>query len=130
METFYINVPKSRGTRAPDKVEIFISLFTPGKENAIKRNELTQKCVDAGLISPDTKDKDRGMRKLMAIAKRDYNIKITNDGNGEGYYIPTPKESKQLAKNNNRENKKAASIFRNNKGNKALEEDYKAERII
>lgn len=129
METFYLNVPKANGTSKPDKIEIFIGLFTPGKENAIKRGDLTQKCVDVGLINPDTVDKDRVMRKLLARAKLDYNIKITNDGDGEGYYIPTPKESMQLARNNKREDKKAVSILRNNNGNKALSEDYKAERI-
>ena len=69
------------------------------------------------------------MRKLMHKAKVDYNIKITNDGDGEGYYIPTSKESMQLARNNKREDKKAVSIFRNNKGNKALSEDYKVGRL-
>ena len=130
MKKFYIDVPKAKGTKKPDKVEIFISLFTPGKENAIKRNDLTQKCVEAGLINLDTVDKDRVMRKLLERAKLDYNIKITNDGDGEGYYIPTPKESMQLARNNKREDKKAVSIFRNNKGNKALSEDFRTERII
>ena len=129
METFFVDVPKANGTSKPDKVEIFIGLFTPGKENAIKRNDLTQKCVEAGLINPDAVDKDRVMRKLLERAKLDYNIKITNDGDGEGYYIPTPKESMQLARNNKREDKKAVSIFRNNKGNKALSEDYKAGRL-
>lgn len=130
MQKDYIYVPKAKGTSKPDKVEIFIGLFTPGKENAIKRNDLTQKCVEAGLINLDTVDKDRVMRKLLERAKLDYNIKITNDGDGEGYYIPTPKESMQLARNNKREDKKAVSIFRNNKGNKALSEDFRTERII
>ena len=129
MQKDYIYVPKAKGTSKPDKVEIFIGLFTPGKENAIKRDELTQRCVDAGLINLETVDKDRLMRKLLVRAKVDYNIKITNDGDGEGYYLPTFKESIQLAKNNNREDKKAISIFRSNKGNKALSEDYKAGRL-
>lgn len=129
METDYIYVPKVKGTRKPDKVEIFIGLFTPGKEHAIKRDELTQRCVGVGLINPNAVDKDRVMRKLLARAKVDYNIKITNDGDGEGYYLPTFKESMQLARNNKREDKKAVSIFRNNKGNKALSEDYKAGRL-
>ena len=129
METFYIDVPVARGTRKPDKVEIFISFFKPGKEHAIKRDELTQKCVDAGLIGKDTKDKDRSMRNLLKRARCDFNIKITNDGNGEGYYLPTKEESIQLAKNNSREDKKAISIFRSHKGNKALEEDYRIGRL-
>ena len=129
METFYINVPKANGTKKIDKVEEFIKLLQYGKENAIKRNDLTEKCVLAGLIDSETKDKDRAMRKLMHKAKVDYNIKITNDGKGEGYYIPTFKEYRELAKNNKREDKKAVSIFRSQKGNKQLEEDYKTEGI-
>ena len=129
METYYINVPKANGVKKVDKVEEFIKLLQYGKENAIKRNDLTEKCVLAGLIGDDTKDKDRAMRKLMQRAKIDYNIKITNDGKGEGYYIPTFKEYRELAKNNKREDKKAVSIFRSQKGNKQLEEDYKTERI-
>lgn len=129
METYYINIPKANGVKKVDKVEEFIKLLQYGKENAIKRNDLTEKCVLAGLIGDETKDKDRAMRKLMQRAKIDYNIKITNDGKGEGYYIPTFKEYRELAKNNKREDKKAVSIFRSQKGNKQLEEDYKTERI-
>lgn len=129
METYFINNPRAKGIKRPDKLEIFISLLGHGKENAIKRSDLVERCVGAGLIDKDTKDKDRSMRKLIARAKIDFNIQITNDGKGEGYYIPTFRESIQLAKNNKREDKKAVSIFRNNKGNKALSEDYKAERI-
>ena len=129
METFYIKVPRAKGIKRPDKIEVFISLLQYGKENAVKRDELTMMCVGAGLIDKETKDKDRAMRKLLARARCDYNIKITNDGKGGGYYLPTAKESIQLAKNNKREDKKAVSIFRNHKGNKALEEDYRIGRI-
>ena len=129
METYFVNVPRAKGIKRPDKVEIFVGLLGYGKENAIKRDDLTMMCVGAGLIDKETKDKDRAMRKLLARARCDYNIKITNDGKGGGYYLPTAKESIQLAKNNKREDKKAVSIFRNHKGNKALEEDYRTERI-
>lgn len=129
METYFVNVPRAKGIKRPDKVEIFVGLLGYGKENGIKRDELTMMCVGAGLIDKETKDKDRAMRKLLARARCDYNIKITNDGKGGGYYLPTAKESIQLAKNNKREDKKAVSIFRNHKGNKALEEDYRTERI-
>ena len=129
METYFINTPRAKGIKRPDKVEVFISILGHGKENAIKRTDLVERCVGAGLIDKNTKDKDRSMRKLMARAKIDFNIQITNDGKGEGYYIPTFRESIQLAKNNKREDKKAVSIFRNNKGNKALSEDYKAGRV-
>lgn len=129
METFFINTPRAKGIKRPDKLEVFISLLGHGKENAIKRSDLVERCVGAGLIDKDTKDKDRSMRKLISRAKMDFNIQITNDGKGEGYYIPTFRESIQLAKNNKREDKKAVSIFAGNKGNKALEEDYRAGRI-
>lgn len=129
METFFINTPKANGVKKIDKIEVFISLLGYGKENAIKRADLVERCVGAGIIEKDAKDKDRAMRKLMHRAKMDFNIQITNDGKGEGYYIPTFKESIQLAKNNKREDRKAVSIFAGNKGNKALEEDYRAGRI-
>ena len=129
METFFINTPKANGVKKIDKIEVFISLLGYGKENAIKRADLVERCVGAGIIEKDSKDKDRAMRKLMHRAKMDFNIQITNDGKGEGYYIPTFKESIQLAKNNKREDRKAVSIFAGNKGNKALEEDYRAGRI-
>ena len=129
METFFINTPKANGVKKIDKIEVFISLLGYGKENAIKRADLVERCVGAGIIEKDAKDKDRAMRKFMHRAKMDFNIQITNDGKGEGYYIPTFKESIQLAKNNKREDRKAVSIFAGNKGNKALAEDYRNERI-
>lgn len=122
-------VPVANGKPKPDRIDIFIGLFVPGKENAIKRDELTQRCVEAGLIGEDVKDKDRAMRNLIARVKVDYNIQITNDGDGEGYYIPTHKESVQLAKNNKRIKKHAISTLKNNKGNNALLEDYKHGRL-
>lgn len=129
MQSFYINKPIANGSHVPDKIDTFIGLFTPGKENAIKRDELTQRCVGAGLIGNDVKDKDRAMRNLIARVKVDYNVRITNDGDGEGYYIPTLKESVQLARNNKREDKRAITTFKNNRGNKALSEDYQHGRI-
>lgn len=129
MQSFYINKPIANGSHVPDRIDTFIGLFTPGKGNAIKRDELTQRCVGAGLIGNDVKDKDRAMRNLIARVKVDYNVRITNDGDGEGYYIPTLKESVQLARNNKREDRKAISTLRNNKGNKALYEDYQHGRI-
>lgn len=129
MNTFYINQPVAKGKGLPDKIDVFVGLFTPGKENAIKRDELTQRCVGAGLIGIDVKDKDRAMRNLLARVKVDYNVQITNDGDGAGYYIPTFKESVQLARNNKREDKKAISTLKGNKGNKALYDDYQHGRL-
>lgn len=125
----YMTHPPVVGKYKPDKIDIFVGLFTPGKENAIKRADLVQRCIAVGLVSNTSKDPDRDMRRLMARVKVDYNVQITNDGDGEGYYIPTHKESIQLARNNRREDKRAATTFRNNKGNKALSEDYKHGRL-
>ena len=129
MRRGYFEHPPAKGTYKPDKIDIFIGLFTPGKENAIKREDLTQRCVGAGLIGEEVKDKDRAMRNLIKRVKVDYNVKITNDGDGEGYYIPTHKESLQLARNNNRIKKHAFSTLKNNKGNDALSEDYRVGRL-
>lgn len=129
METFHIYPPAAKGNPKNDKVEVFISFFTPGKENAIKRADLTQKCVGAGLIGADVTDKDRAMRNLLQRAKVDYCISITNDGDGEGYYRPTKEEVMRLSRNNSRERKKALSTMYNDKVNNALAEDYKHGRV-
>lgn len=128
METFHIYTPMANGEHKPDKVEIFMSFFTPGKENAIKRDDLTQKCVDAGLINADVADKDRAMRNILKRAKLDYSI--TNDGDGTGYYRPTKEESKRLEKNHKRERKKGISTIVGEKYNGATLEDYKHDRMV
>ncbi len=108
-----------------------MSFIPTGKENAIKRQDLVQRCVGAGLISPNAlpMNQDRAMRKMLERAKVDYKYYVTNDGDGKGYYRPTPKDAVRLARNNKREDRKAISTMRNGKGNKALCEDYKYGRI-
>ena len=129
MEHFHIYQPVAKGKPKVDKIDIFMSFFTPGKENAIKREDLTQKCVDAGLTYAKSKEgQDRAMRKLLERAKIDYSI--TNDWDGQGYYIPTQKEAGRLDINNARIDKHAVSTFRGGKVNKALSEDYKHGRIV
>lgn len=129
METFYIYTPKATGNRSPDKVEIFVSFIKYGKENAIKRAELTKKCVEAGIISSeDEVNQDRAMRRLLNRAKVDYNISITNDGDGKGYYRPTKSDLKLLSRNNNTSKKKAISSFVGNKVNVAMEDDFRHGR--
>lgn len=130
METFYIYTPKATGNRSPDKVEIFVSFIKYGKENAIKRAELTKKCVEAGIISSeDEVNQDRAMRRLLNRAKVDYNISITNDGDGKGYYRPTKSDLKLLSRNNNTSKKKAISSFIGNKVNVAMEDDFRHGRM-
>lgn len=69
------------------------------------------------------------MRKLLAKAKIDYNISITNDGDGKGYYRPTKSDLKLLSRNNNTSKKKAISSFIGNKVNVAMEDDFRHGRM-
>lgn len=127
MHTFYINVPKANGTKKIDKIEVFANLLGFGKDEAIKREDLVERCVGAGIIGKNLKDKDRAMRILLEKARREY--VILNDGRGGGYYRPTKKELIALSKSNQRESKRAIKIFSSNKKSKALEDDYRHERI-
>lgn len=131
MHTTFMWQPVAKGKPKVDKIEVFISFLPVGKENAIKRSELVEKCVEAGLINASSSavNQDRSMRKMMERAKIDYRISVTNDGDGRGYYRPTPKDTISLSRNNDREDKKAISTFRSNKINKALEDDYKYGRF-
>ena len=121
--------PIAKGMQKVDKVEIFAELIPKGKENAIKRTDLVDKCVEVGLIKADAErdNQDRAMRKLLQKAKLDYSI--TNDGDGSGYYRPSKEDYQNLRKNNNRENKKAISTLGGLKTNKAIAEDYRVGRL-
>ena len=127
MEHCSMYKPMAKGEAKVDKVEIFAELIPKGKENAIKRDDLTLKCVESGLIGIDAVDKDRAMRNLLAKARIDYSI--TNDGDGSGYYRPSKEDYESLRKNNNRENKKAISTLGGLKTNKAIAEDYRVGRL-
>lgn len=127
MQTFHIYQPTAHGKPKVDKIDIFMSFLGFGKENAVKREDLTSKCVEAGLIGRNAKDKDRAMRNILKRAKADYSI--TNDGDGVGYYRPTQKEEKQFEQNHNRECKKAVSTLAGEKYNGAAIEDYKHGRM-
>lgn len=127
MQTFYMNVPKANGTKKIDKIEVFANLLGFGKDEAIKREDLVERCVGAGIIGKDLKDKDRSMRILLEKARREY--VILNDGRGGGYYRPTPKELVALARSNKRENSRAVNVFASTKKAKALEEDLIHGRI-
>lgn len=121
--------PVAKGTQKVDKVEIFAELIPKGKENAIKRTDLVDKCIEAGLIKADSarENQDRAMRKLLHRAKMDYCI--TNDGDGSGYYRPSKDDYQNLVKSNNREHKKAISTLGGLKTNKAMAEDYRVGRL-
>lgn len=129
VETFTMYVPLAKGTQKVDKIEVFAELIPKGKENAIKRSDLVDKCIEAGLIKADSarENQDRVMRRLLQRAKMDYSI--TNDGDGSGYYRPSKDDYKNLVKSNNREHKKAISTLGGLKTNKAMAEDYRVGRL-
>ncbi len=127
MDTFSIYKPVAKGHPTISRVDAFADLLGFGVENAIKRNDLTDRCVKAGLIDPDTVDKDRSMRNLLKRARREY--VILNDGDGKGYYRPLPKDLVNLAKSNKREKGRIAEIYMGTKMANALEEDLRHERM-
>lgn len=110
-----------------DKVEVFVNLLGFGEENAVKRNELVERCVGAGLISKDTIDKDRTMRNILKRARMEY--VILNNCDGSGYYRATPKDRNNLSRSNKRESGRAISTFAGTKVSKAYEEDINHGRI-
>ena len=71
METFYIDT--KRVERSPTQISI-VDLIPVGRENAISRNSLIEKCVVFGLIDRTKSDKDREMRRLVQKARNDYTI--------------------------------------------------------
>lgn len=131
MERFYVYTPEAKGTGKVDRIERFAELIPVGKKNAIKRSDLVDKCIEIGLISADAKrmNQDRSMRKLIERTRMDYNMSITNDGDGCGYYRPTKEDLDNLRSNNKREDKRAISTFASMKINKAYEEDLKVGRL-
>ncbi len=129
MKRFSIYQPVAKGEKKPDKIEVFMSFLEYGQENAIKREDLTQKCVEAGLIkgSGNKESEDRAMRKLLERAKVDYSI--TNNGKGKGYYRPTKEDRPSLERNNARERKKGISTIAGDKVNRAIADDFKHDRL-
>jgi hypothetical protein len=129
MEHFAIYQPMAKGKTKIDKIEILAELIPKGKENAITRDELLDKCIENGLVKEDSKreNQDRAMRKLIQKAKLDYSI--TNDADGSGYYRPTKEDYQRLRRNHNREKKKGISTIVSEKYNGATIEDYKHGRI-
>lgn len=74
-----------------------IDLIPVGKENAIKREQLTRLCFQYGLIA-DVKDKDRAMRELIGEARKEHSI--INMSHGDGYYQPRKDSKEEMAELN------------------------------
>jgi len=74
-----------------------IDLIPVGKENAIKREQLTRLCFQYGLIA-DVKDKDIAMRDLIGEARMEH--PIINMSHGDGYYQPRTDSKEEMAELN------------------------------
>lgn len=98
MQNNFIFTPKI--THEVKEVITIADLIPEGRENAISRALLTEKCVTNGLIDRNVKDKDRAMRNLIEKARIDGTI--LNRGK---------------------------SIFKNLQNAKKLYEDLKAGRL-
>lgn len=115
---------QKQGNGKPDALCI-ADLIPFGRENAISRKSLVNKCILNGLVEEDC-DADRKMRKLIEKARLDY--VILNNSDGKGYYRPCKEEMEDLQKYIRQEKSRALSSFRNIKLAQALYDDYVHER--
>lgn len=126
MNTFTIIQPKVEQKEEPITI---VDLIPVGKDNAISRNDLTNKCIEFGLIEKFTSlnSADRTMRKLVSKARVDYTI--LNLSNGNGYYRVSKDDLQDLQRYIKQEDSRAKASFKNTTMAKKLYEDYKAERM-
>lgn len=111
-----------------EKIKCTITDFIPvGRSNAIKRDNLVALCLVNDLISPEEKDPDRAMRRLLNRARIDYTI--LNLSNGCGYYKPSKDDLDDLQKYINQEDRRARSSFKNHAMAKKLYEDFIHDRL-
>lgn len=125
MQKFSIYSKKAITERKPALT--IVDLIPAGRDNAISRHLLIEKCVSFGLIEQKAADKDRAMRKLLEKARRDYTILNISDGNG--YYRVSREDLQDLQRYIRQEDNRAKAAFRNHTLAKKLYEDYKAGRI-
>lgn len=134
MQRFYTYVPKGNGNAQKDLP--IIELLPIGRDNAIPRKTLINRCIASGLISPDVKEStaDRKMRDLLTNAKQEgYTILNLSDGNG--YYRLTSgykaslEEIQDLQRYIRQEENRGKVIFKNISMTKALYEDLKHGRF-
>ncbi len=104
-----------------------IDLIPVGRNNAISRDDLIQKCVSAGLVDQNTIYKDRAMRRLLGKARID--CTILNISDGRGYYRVSREDLQDLQRYIRQEDNRAKAAFRNHTLAKKLYEDYRAGRI-
>lgn len=125
MKNYCIETPK--GQQKPPALTI-IDFIPVGRDNAIKRAELTRLCVQYGLIGKSSPtNEDRAMRRLIERARRDYTILNVTDG--KGYYRVSIKDLQDLQRYIRQEDSRAKAAFINHKMAKKLYEDYIHGRI-
>lgn len=125
MQNDFIYTPKIN--HEVKEVITIADLIPEGRENAISRAILTEKCVSNGLIDKKVKDKDRAMRKLVKKARIDWTILNLSDG--DGYYRPTHEDLLELRRYIRQEERRGISVFKNIHNAKKLYEDLKAGRL-
>lgn len=98
------------------------NLIPMGKKNAIKREELLDRCVLFGLAT-----NDRAMRKLIEEARREKCILNMQDGSG--YFQPTKDDLPELRHYVAQERDRYITIASNLKMARAMLEDMECGRI-
>lgn len=125
MQKFSMYTRKAKGEKNPELT--IIDLIPVGRDNAISRQLLVEKCVNFGLVSVKAADKDRMMRRLLEKARLD--CTILNISDGKGYYRVSREDLQDLQRYIRQEDNRAKAAFRNHALAKKLYEDYKAGRI-
>lgn len=125
MQKDFIYTPKIN--HEVKEVITIADLIPEGRDNAISRVLLTEKCVANGLIDKCLKHKDRAMRNLIEKARTDWTI--LNRADAGGYYRPTHEDLLDLRRYIQQEEKRGKSVFKNIQNAKKLYEDLKAGRL-
>lgn len=125
MHRFNIHTKKTEKEHLP--AVTITDLIPVGRDNAISRQLLIEKCVAFGLIGWEIADKDRAMRRLIEKARIDCTILNISDGNG--YYRVSKEDLQDLQRYIRQEDNRAKAAFRNHAMARKLYEDYKTGRI-
>lgn len=128
IQHFYMDIPAAKGEEA-SPLHPIAELIPIGRNNAIKREKLVERCVGAGLVDPNAKEstKDRATRELIRKARREY--VILNLSDGDGYYRVSREDMQDLQRYIRQEENRAKASFKNLSLAKKLYEDYKHGRI-
>ena len=98
------------------------NLIPMGKKNAIKRDELLDRCVLFGLAT-----NDRAMRSLIEDARKE--VVILNMQDGRGYFRPTKDDLPELRHYVAQERDRSLTILSNLKMARNMLEDMEVGRL-